>query len=159
MTPEQIAKLPYRLNVGVVLINGEGKVFAGQRADMDVPAWQMPQGGVDKGEEPETAARRELLEETGVAPEHVTLVGQTVDWLPYDLPHDVVATRWGGKYRGQKQMWFLMRLDAPDEVVNLAYKDEEFSDWRWMDPGELLDAIVPFKRPIYQQVMRELGLV
>ncbi|WP_071675457.1 RNA pyrophosphohydrolase [Nioella nitratireducens] len=159
MTPEQIAKLPYRLNVGVVLINGEGKVFAGQRADMDVPAWQMPQGGVDKGEEPETAARRELLEETGVAPEHVTLVGQTVDWLPYDLPHAVVATRWGGKYRGQKQMWFLMRLDAPDEVVNLAYKDEEFSDWRWMDPGELLDAIVPFKRPIYQQVMRELGLV
>ncbi len=159
MTPEQIAKLPYRLNVGVVLINGEGKVFAGQRADMDVPAWQMPQGGVDKGEEPEAAARRELLEETGVAPDHVTLVGQTADWLPYDLPHEVVRTRWGGKYRGQKQMWFLMRLDAPDDVINLAYKDVEFSDWRWMEPADLLDAIVPFKRPIYRQVMEELGLV
>lgn len=159
MTPEDLAKLPYRPCVGVVLINRAGQVFAGQRADMDVPAWQMPQGGVDKGEEPETAARRELLEETGVAPDHVTLVGQTADWLPYDFPSEIAGKRWGGKFRGQKQMWFLMRLDAPDAVIDLTYKDVEFSDWRWMEPADLLEVIVAFKRPIYQAVLSEFGLV
>lgn len=159
MTPEDLAHLPYRPCVGVVLINHAGQVFAGQRADMDVPAWQMPQGGVDKGEDAETAARRELLEETGVTPAHVTLVGQTADWLPYDFPSGIAGKRWGGRFRGQKQMWFLMRLDAPDNVIDLTYKDVEFSDWRWMDPAALLDAIVEFKRPIYQAVLEEFGLV
>jgi len=159
MTPEEIARLPYRPCVGVVLMNGEGQVFAGQRADMTSPAWQMPQGGVDKGEDPEEAAFRELLEETGVGRDHVTLVGHTSDWIPYDLPHEVVPTRWGGKYRGQKQMWYLMRLDAGEEVIDLDYKDVEFSHWRWMRPSDLLSVIVDFKRPIYQQVMEEFGLV
>ena len=159
MTVDDLAKHPYRPCAGVVLINRAGQVFAGQRADMDVPAWQMPQGGVDKGEEPEAAARRELLEETGVAPDHVTLIAQTADWLPYDFPSEIAGKRWGGKYRGQKQMWFLMRLDAPDEVIDLTYKDVEFSDWRWMDPAALLDAIVEFKRPIYQAVLSEFDLV
>jgi len=159
MISDDLAQLPYRPCVGVVLINQTGQVFAGQRADMGVPAWQMPQGGVDQGEAAEAAARRELLEETGVSPDHVTLVAQTADWLPYDFPTEIAGKRWGGKYRGQKQMWFLMRLDAPDEVIDLTYKDEEFSQWRWMDPAALLDAIVAFKRPIYKTVLTEFGLV
>ena len=159
MTPGEIAALPYRPCVGVVLINADGLVFAGQRADMETPAWQMPQGGVDKGETPKAAAFRELLEETGVAANHVTLLGQTADWLPYDLPLEVVPKRWGGKFRGQKQMWYLMRLDAGDEVINLTYKDVEFSQWRWMPAQGLLDVIVSFKRPIYEAVLMEFGLV
>ncbi|QBY01933.1 RNA pyrophosphohydrolase [Rhodophyticola sp. CCM32] len=158
MTPEQIAALPYRPCVGVVLLNADGLVFAGQRADMATPAWQMPQGGVDKGEKPETAAYRELLEETGVDAGHVTLIGQTADWLYYDLPAEVVPNRWGGKYRGQKQMWFLMRLEAEDRVIDLCHKDVEFSDWRWISAAELLDVIVPFKRGIYTQVLKEFAL-
>ena len=159
MTTDDPAQRPYRPCVGVVLINRDGQVFAGQRADMDVPAWQMPQGGVDKGETVETAARRELLEETGVSPDHVTLVRQTANWLPYDFPAEIAGKRWGGKFRGQKQMWFLMRLDAPDTVIDLTYKDVEFSSWRWMDPAALLDSIVAFKRPIYRQVLAEFGLI
>lgn len=159
MTPGEIAALPYRPCVGVVLINADGLVFVGQRADMETPAWQMPQGGVDKGETPKAAAFRELLEETGVAANHVTLLGQTADWLPYDLPPEVVPKRWGGKYRGQKQMWYLMRLDAGDEVINLTYKDVEFSQWHWMTGQDLLNVIVPFKRPIYEVVLTEFGLV
>lgn len=159
MTADDLAHLPYRPCVGVVLINREGQLFAGQRSDMDVPAWQMPQGGVDKGETVETAARRELLEETGVSPDHVTLVAQTADWLPYDFPAEIAGKRWGGKFRGQKQMWFLMRLEAPDTVIDLTYKDVEFSSWRWMDPAALLDSIVAFKRPIYRQVLAEFGLI
>jgi putative (di)nucleoside polyphosphate hydrolase len=159
MTPDEIAALPYRPCVGVVLINADGLVFAGQRADMETPAWQMPQGGVDKGETSKAAAFRELREETGVAAHHVTLLGQTADWLPYDLPPEVVPKRWGGKYRGQKQMWYLMRLDTGDEVINLTYKDVEFSQWRWMTGQDLLNVIVPFKRPIYEAVLTEFGLV
>ena len=159
MTPEQIAALPYRPCVGVVLTDGRGRVFAGQRADMDTPAWQMPQGGVDKGEEILAAAYRELLEETGVETAHVTLRAQTKSWYHYDLPPEVVAIRWNGRFRGQKQMWFLMELTAPESVIDLDHKDVEFSDWRWMTGPELLEAIVAFKRPIYEGVLGEFGLL
>ncbi len=149
---------PYRPCVGVVLINHAGRVFAGQRADMTTPAWQMPQGGVDDGEEAEAAARRELLEETGVSPDHVTLLAETQNWLPYDFPDDVADKRWKGRFRGQEQKWFLMRLEAADDVIDLLYKDVEFSEWRWMDAQELLNHIVPFKLPIYEAVLAEFSL-
>ena len=159
MTPHEVTHLPYRPCAGVVLTNHAGQVFAGQRAEMTTAAWQMPQGGVDEGETPEEAAFRELKEETGVKRKHVTLLGHTADWIPYDFPTEVAGKRWGGKFRGQKQMWYHLRLDAPDDVIDLAYKDVEFSDWRWMDPAELLEVIVEFKRPVYRQVMEELGLI
>jgi len=156
VTPDQIAQLPYRPCVGVVLTRRDGRIFAGQRADMETPAWQMPQGGIDADETPVEAALRELREETGVKKRHVTVLAETADWLPYDLPAEGLPYR--GKYRGQSQKWVLMRLDAPDDVIDLAHKDVEFSDWRWMTGAELLTLIVPFKRPIYQAVLAEFGL-
>lgn len=157
MTPDEIAALPYRPCVGVVLTDGQGRVFAGQRADMDTPAWQMPQGGIDKGETPREAALRELREETGVRRRDVTVLGETEDWLPYDLPAEVLPYR--GKYRGQTQKWVLVRLDASDDVIDLAHEDVEFSAWRWMTGPDLLDAIVGFKRPIYAAVLKEFALL
>lgn len=158
MTPEEIARLPYRPCVGVVLTHPDGRVFAGQRADMELPAWQMPQGGIDAGETPLGAAYRELEEETGVTRDHVRLIAETAEWLPYDLPHDVVPVRWKGKYRGQAQKWVRFELTAPEAVIDLHHKDVEFSAWRWMAAPELLDLIVPFKRPIYEAVLKEFAL-
>ncbi|MBF9031251.1 RNA pyrophosphohydrolase [Rhodobacterales bacterium HKCCE3408] len=157
MTPEDIAALPYRPCVGVVLTDGRGRVFAGQRSDMAEPAWQMPQGGIDKGETPVEAALRELREETGVRKRDVSVLAETAGWLPYDLPVELLPYR--GKYRGQTQKWVLMRLDADESAIDLAHEDVEFSDWRWMTGPELLDAIVGFKRPIYSAVLAEFGLV
>jgi len=153
MTPDQIANLPYRPCVGVMLINGEGRVFVGQRNDQFGDAWQMPQGGVEKGEDVHEAALRELWEETGVTRDLVTLVDQTQDWLTYDLPHDIVPNIWKGRFRGQKQMWFLMRYVGRDDQVNIATKHPEFTKWRWLNADQLVDSIVPFKREIYTQVL------
>ncbi|GAB5447012.1 MAG: RNA pyrophosphohydrolase [Gymnodinialimonas sp.] len=139
------------------MTNADGLIFAGQRAGMDVPAWQMPQGGIDAGEDPLDAAYRELEEETGVGRDHVTFMRQTADWLAYDFPEEL-PMRWKEKYRGQTQMWAHFRLDAPDDVINLNHKDVEFSDWRWMTAEEILTAIVPFKRDIYEAVFKEFAL-
>jgi putative (di)nucleoside polyphosphate hydrolase len=151
--------LPYRPCVGVVLINHAGQIFVGQRADMTSPAWQMPQGGVDRGEDARDAALRELHEETGIGPGHVAVLSETEKWLTYDFPIEIAGLRWDGKYRGQEQKWFLMRLEAPDSTINLTYKDVEFSAWRWMGADGLLAAIVAFKRPIYRAVLAEFGLI
>ncbi|MGH1447117.1 MAG: RNA pyrophosphohydrolase [Cognatishimia sp.] len=155
MSPEDIAKLPYRRNVGVMLVNAQGEAFVGQRLDSDVPAWQMPQGGIDKGEDAKTAALRELEEETGVSPDLVTLVAETKDWVAYDLPHDLVPRIWKGRYKGQEQMWFLFRFHGSDADVNIEVDHQEFSEWRWLPVNELVENIVPFKRSVYEQVVAE----
>lgn len=157
MTPEEIAKLPYRPCVGVMLINKIGHVFVGQRKDRDQDAWQMPQGGVDAGEKPADAALRELWEETGVTHDLVTIVAQTDGWLPYDLPHDIVPNIWKGRFRGQEQKWFLMKFHGRDDQVNIKTAHPEFSRWQWMAPNELVNKIVPFKRDVYAAVLREFA--
>lgn len=154
MTPEQIAKLPYRRNVGVMVMNAAGHVWVGQRKDRFKDAWQMPQGGIDKGEDPRAAALRELEEETGITPDMVDVVAESEDWIPYELPHDLIPRLWKGKYRGQEQKWFLMRYHGTDAQVNIATQEPEFSAWRWMPPADLPDAIVPFKRDVYVAVLR-----
>ncbi|WP_209425797.1 RNA pyrophosphohydrolase [Pararhodobacter sp. SW119] len=153
MTPEAIAALPYRPCVGIMLINAQGEIFAGQRIDASAPAWQMPQGGIDPDEDPRQAALRELQEETGVEPALVEVLDQTPDWLRYDIPADLVPRIWGGHYRGQKQRWYLMRFLGRDDQIDLDGKHAEFSTWRWIDADTMLAAIVPFKRQIYAQVI------
>lgn len=155
MTPEEINILPYRPCVGVMLVNADGLIFTGQRIDSEIPAWQMPQGGIDKGENPKDAALRELWEETGVLAEHVTIEAQSADWLAYDLPHDIVPRIWKGRFRGQKQLWFLLRFTGDDSMVNIASEHPEFSEWRWITPDEMIASIVPFKREIYSKVVAE----
>jgi len=146
MNPEDSACLPYRACVGVMLVNRDGHVFVGQRIDQSSDAWQMPQGGVDKGEDPRDAALRELWEETGVTRDLVTIEAETDGWLPYDLPHDLVPHIWKGRFRGQEQKWFLVRFQGTDDQVRIDTDHPEFSRWRWLPPEELPERIVPFKR-------------
>lgn len=153
MTPEEIAKLPYRPCVGVMLVNQTNEVFVGQRKDHYKSAWQMPQGGVEKKEDPREAALRELWEETGVDPALVIIEAETKDWLPYELPFELVPKLWKGRYRGQKQKWFLMRFSGGDADINIQTEHPEFSEWRWLSPDELVENIVPFKRDVYEAVL------
>lgn len=155
MTPDQIAALPYRPCVGMMICNREGRIFAGQRLDSTMDAWQMPQGGIEDGEDPRDAALRELFEETGIPPEAVDVVTQTANWIPYDLPHYLVPKLWKGRYRGQKQIWFLMRFLGDDSQINIETEEQEFSRWCWLRPEDLLRKIVPFKRDTYETVIRE----
>lgn len=154
MSPEDIEKLPYRPCVGIVLAKG-GKVFAAQRIDSTYDAWQMPQGGVDKGEPARDAAFRELGEETSVSSDLVTVIGETEAWIPYDLPYDLVPKLWKGQYRGQAQKWFLMEFHGEDSDINIDTDDPEFSTWQWMTPSEIKSRIVPFKKHTYDRVFEE----
>lgn len=157
MTPEDIAKLPYRPCVGLMVLNAAGDVFVGQRMDSEYNAWQMPQGGVDKGEDPQTAALRELEEETGITADLVEIIAQSDRWLPYELPYDLVPKLWKGRYRGQEQKWFLLRFKGLDDQVNIATEHAEFSAWQWMPIKGLVDNIVPFKREVYTNVLEEFA--
>ncbi len=154
LTEAQLRALPYRPCVGVMLVNRTGGVFAGQRLDNLGDAWQMPQGGIDPGEEPEAAALRELGEETGIPPALVEVVARMPDPIAYDLPLDLVPKLWKGRYRGQTQIWFLMRYLGSDAQVKIETDHPEFRAWRWVAPDELLAKIVPFKQATYAAVIR-----
>ena len=146
-------ELPYRPGVGVMLLNAEGKVFVGQRLDSTLEAWQMPQGGVDEGEDTHAAALRELEEETGIRPELVEMITYSTEELLYDLPEDLIGKMWKGRYRGQRQIWYLARFLGSDEDVNIATPDPEFRAWKWADPQDLPALIVPFKTRLYDDVL------
>ena len=148
-------KLPYRSNVGIMMVNEKGYVFVGQRLDNNQNAWQMPQGGIDAGEDPETAAYRELLEETGVKKQDVRFVASSSQWLSYDLPEDLIPIIWNGKFRGQKQKWFLFKFLGEDRDINIATEHPEFSKWKWISKENLLKEIVPFKKSVYENVLKE----
>lgn len=145
--------LPYRPAAGVMLINSEGKVFVAQRLDSTLEAWQMPQGGLDEGEDAEAGALRELEEETGIPPRLVEIIDRTGEELTYDLPDDLVGKMWKGRWRGQRQTWFLCRFLGRDEDVNLDTPHPEFRAWRWSDPDDLPGMIVPFKKKLYEAVL------
>ena len=147
------ADLPYRPCAGIMLLNADGLAFAGQRIDTTVEAWQMPQGGIDDGEDAEQAALRELGEEIAIGPEHVELIAEAPGEFFYDLPDDLIGKVWKGKWRGQRQKWFLYRFLGVDADVNLATPHPEFRSWRWVDPQELPGLIVPFKRQLYEDVV------
>ena len=147
--------LPYRKSVGVMVLNDAGLVFVGRRIDQVAgEAWQMPQGGIDDGEKPKEAAFRELWEETGVTRDLVEHVAKTHGWVTYDLPPELLGKVWGGKYRGQKQKWFLFRFKGRDSDIKIATDHPEFSSWRWILADEMVDSIVPFKRAVYEEVVR-----
>ena len=148
-----MSDLPYRPCAGVMLVDRAGRVFVGQRLDSTLEAWQMPQGGIDPGEDPLDTAVRELGEETGIAPEHVALIHAADGWFTYDLPPELVGKAWKGKWRGQTQRWFLFRFLGRDADVNIATAHPEFRAWRWIDPDDLPRLIVPFKRDLYEAVL------
>lgn len=145
--------LPYRPAAGIMLINGDGKVFVGQRMDSTLEAWQMPQGGIDAGEAPLTAALRELGEETGIVADKVELIATAREELLYDLPAELIGKLWKGRYRGQRQTWFLFRFIGDESDIDIRTEHQEFRAWRWADPADLPAMIVPFKKALYEQVL------
>lgn len=160
---DTFAHLPYRPCVGVMLLNRAGLVWIGRRADAPQEAegpgtwWQMPQGGIDAGEDPAKAVLRELHEETGVT--SARIIAESSQWLTYDLPPSLLGKAWGGRYRGQKQRWFVARFTGEDSEVNIAPPGHqiEFDKWRWADVSELQALVAPFKRDVYAAVLAELG--
>jgi putative (di)nucleoside polyphosphate hydrolase len=144
---------PYRTGVGILLLNPDSLALVGRRIGMAAHAWQMPQGGLDPGETPAAAARRELEEEVGTAAAEI--IAESRSWLSYDLPAEVSRKVWGGRYRGQRQKWFAMRFTGADSDIDLNRHVPEFDAWKWVAPETLPALIIPFKRPLYQAILDE----
>lgn len=145
----------YRPRVGIALFNAKGEVLIGRRADTDQDAWQMPQGGIEPGEEPHAAALRELREEIGT--DNVEVIAESRAWLRYDLPPHLVGLAWGERWRGQRQKWFAMRFRGIDPEITVTTEHPEFAEWRWVPIGSALDLIVSFKRQLYREILSSFG--
>ena len=150
-------KLPMRLGVGIIVLNENNLVFVGKRKDNPVDKWQMPQGGLDEGEDFITAMRRELIEETSI--KNIKIIKEIDRMFEYELPNNLVGIIWKGKFRGQKQKWFITKFLGKDKEVNLKTKYQEFIDWKWIEPKKLPDVIVNFKKDMYISLVKEINLV
>ena len=151
---ENLQKLPYRNGVGIVVLNNENKVFVAKRIDNPKNFWQMPQGGVDEGENLLNAAYRELKEETSIF--NVKLIKEIEDWTQYDLPSKLIGIIWKGRYKGQKQKWFIFKFLGNDTEINIKTKNPEFLDWKWIEIGKITEIVVDFKKEVYQKVEKEI---
>jgi putative (di)nucleoside polyphosphate hydrolase len=149
-------KLPLRIGVGIILLNNKNNIFVGKRIDNPEKYWQMPQGGVEKNENLFQAAQRELEEETSI--KSIELIKEMEEWLTYDLPNNLLGKIWKGKYRGQKQKWFIVRFVGKDEEINVKTKNPEFIDWKWINSSELTNVVVKFKLNIYKKIKKELSI-
>ena len=150
-------KLPLRTGVGIIVLNKQNKIFVGKRKDNPGDKWQMPQGGVDEGEDYTTAMRRELLEETSI--QNIEIIKEIEKIYQYELPENLVGIIWKGKYRGQKQKWFITRFLGEEKEINLNTKHAEFIDWKWIEPKFLPEVIVNFKKDLYLNLLKEINLV
>jgi len=153
--PLEYSKRPYRPCVGIMLINDNGHIFGGQRIDNRAEAWQMPQGGIDAGEDVETACFREMREEIGT--DKADILSIHPEWLNYDIPLPLADRLWGGSYRGQSQKWVALRYTGQDSNINIATEEPEFFSWQWMSPADLIQLAVPFKRPVYENIMTQFA--
>ena len=153
--PLEYSKRPYRPCVGIMLINDNGHIFGGQRIDNRAEAWQMPQGGIDAGEDVETACFREMREEIGT--DKADILSIHPGWLNYDIPLPLADRLWGGSYRGQSQKWVALRYTGQDSDINIATEEPEFFSWQWMSPADLIQLAVPFKRPVYEDIMTQFA--
>ena len=150
-------QLPLRIGVGIIVLNDNNQVFVGKRIDNPGEKWQMPQGGVDNGEDFVTAMKRELIEETSIT--NIKILKQIDHMFQYELPHNLVGIIWKGKFRGQKQKWFITRFLGNDSEINLNTKHPEFKEWKWINPRKLPDVIVDFKKDLYLNLLKEINMV
>jgi len=150
-------QLPMRTGVGIIVLNNNNQVFVGKRKDNPGDKWQMPQGGVDKGEDFITAMRRELIEETSI--KNIKILKEIQNMYQYELPNNLVGIIWKGKFRGQRQKWFITKFLGKDREINLDTQHPEFIDWKWIDPQELPEVIVEFKKELYRNLLKEINQV
>ena len=150
-------RLPLRIGVGIIVLNKQNKIFVGKRKDNPGDKWQMPQGGVDEGEDYITAMKRELLEETSI--QNIKIIKEIDKIYQYELPKNLIGIIWKGKYRGQKQKWFITRFLGEEKEINLNTKHAEFIDWKWIEPKFLPEVIVNFKKDLYLNLLKEINLV